>query len=106
MTKHVTDINVGKMTIEEAIRELTVFELYQEEGVETYIPFNFLGALRMATNAQPFQQGLVRCKDCRHYNEAEFGWCEIHSYFNEREERWTWFFPHEHCPMAERRDGE
>lgn len=57
--QNVTDTNVGKMTEQEAIRELTVFELYQEEGVETYIPFGFLDALRMAIEALQFKQTMV-----------------------------------------------
>ena len=62
---------------------------------------------KMAIEALQFQQELVRCKDCRHYDTEEgweSGYCFVcHHHMNDVDIDWL---SNEFCSKGERRDEE
>ena len=76
MTNHVTDTNVGKMTIEEAIKGLMsiVTEIDDWRCNLGQVPnekeMNQLNSIYIAIEALQFQQNIVKCKNCMDSDSA------------------------------------
>ncbi len=70
MTNHVTDTNVGKMTLQEAMVIIENGRVWEDENgcLHNYpLEDEYIEASDMAIEALQFQQSLVRCGECKHY---------------------------------------
>ena len=90
------------MTEQEAITHLETVINWNED-----ISVPEIEAVKLAIEALKFQQSLVMCKDCRHY-DTEKGWksgyCFVcHHYMNDVDIDWD---ENEYCSKGERRDEQ
>ena len=93
--QNVTDTNVGKMTEQDAINRLQFLK-----RTSPYIK-GFWSEIDMAIEALQFQQGIVRCKDCKYITSRST--CD---YWSSIEWFGRFTDDEEFCSRGKRRDEE
>ena len=80
------------------------FSKFPKAGMSDY-KNGWNDALDAATTQAPTVDAVdvVRCKDCKHWNE-ETGWCDEHSHFFNDGMDWDVFNDDDFCSCGERKD--
>ena len=98
-TKRLIDANDALERLEKAEQEMMVVSMVGCKAVPMHGVIEFIKT-RLTVDAVE----VVRCKDCKHWNE-ETGFCDEHSHFFNDGMCWDMFNENDYCSYGERKDN-